>query len=998
MDSIFLRAVAAVMLPLISGTAAAENAITPPATWSFESGMDGFSIINADPSTATFEYSGWRKCIEYSVTYGEDTDDYFLLPMMTLKSGVMYQVTYSAYASWYRFDWNPALTWMIGTEPETDKLAETVVSTVAFESSYEPGTFTFSFSVSHDGDYYIASRLTADEAQGSGSFYISRISIDGGMPTNAPEPPQLDVTPMIREGSLAMDVSLALPDKRLDGSMITGMIEYSVCNETGRFNRSGSGNPGDVITLTDTECSSEGETYTAFAISEGNPGKVAAVTCIPEFDRPLAPANLHVVPAQYEVEISWDPVVAGASGGLFIPSDVVYTVQRSDRAVIAERTNSTCVIDTPPFPTSGQTAFSYTVTAYNNAASYIGASSESQICIIGSPYSDSFTESFAGGKVATTAWTYGPDNALNSAWQPTTASYSSPYCNGDADGDGGFLIYNPSYYDGTVYYSPVIELPAAESPTLELCIFRYSAVPDTPLVKLYIIQGCTKIPVSDGELSFSSDADYWDRIILQLPAQTSESPFRILFEGMKPNGKTYKALIDTIKVYDRPSCDASVSDIHVPDRLMPGDSVSINVEAYNNGYSNLDDVQVLLDVDGKSFASPSFSMLPGEACGQTFNIHITPFMAGTESLVSATVIAPGDVKESNNTKIVRIPILEHHLPVSTVVKAEHKEEGTSIIWTAPIIDEAPYSEDVTESFEDWTVGSADPCKGWIFIDADKNDKNGLAGINAGMQYAFFIADKFSTSSMASIETPDGKNAIVTTRNADWSVTDSWLVSPPFDPGHEVSFMASGIGFRGLDTAAFEVGYFPADKTDPEGFVKVQDVETNGYSWESVSLTFPEEATRFAIHAADVQTNAYAFDLFKFHAIVDIPELIGYNLWRNGECIASLEADELSFIDHGVDRTRDNVYHISCVYTPSREAMEPRGFTLKAEAPADAESVLAPDVEYSLRGRILTSSMPFDIFNIDGVRIGRVEPESEQLLQQGIYILQSKSSIHKLIVE
>lgn len=295
-------------------------------------------------------------------------------------------------------------------------------------------------------------------------------------------------------------------------------------------------------------------------------------------------------------------------------------------------------------------------------------------------------------------------------------------------------------------------------------------------------------------------------------------------------------------------------------------------------------------------------------------------------------------------------------------------------------------------------GSTDPRNGWIFIDADKKKKNGLAGINTDKQYAFFVADKFSTSSVASIEAPDGMNVIVTTGNADGSASDAWLVSPPFDPGHEVSFSASGIGFRGLDTATFETGYFTADKTDPTDFVKLEDVETNGYSWEIITMTFPEEATRFAIHATDVRAYAYAFDMFKFHAVAETPELIRYNLWRNSVCIASSEADTLSFTDQDIDRTQDNTYHISCVYTPSREVLDYDGFILKAETPANAECVLAPESGFCLNGRVIKSSMPFDIFNIEGIYIGRIEPGSELHLQKGAYILQGRSSIHKLIVK
>lgn len=987
---------ALLMLSLFRIPAYATDALTPPASWSFATGLDGCSIINADPTTSTFEHGEWRKNIAYSCSYGEVTDDYLTLPALSLKSGHIYEISYSAYASWYRFDWNPTLNWAIGKS--ADNLDTPLTEPKLFESSYDPEACSFTFSVAEDGDYIIGAHLTADESQGSGSFYISGISIDAGTTGKAPSAPELVVTPAISNGALVMNLSLTMPSTLLDGTPIEGSMNYTVSNKDGRFNMTGTAGVSETVTLTDAGCNAKGETYIAYVTTGDGAGKETSINCTPVFDRPAAPESVTASRDGDAVSISWDAVIKGENNGLFIPSDVVYTVQRSDRTIIANKIPGTSVTDTPPMPESGQAAYYYTVTAYKDASTYTGNSTDSNELIVGNPYSGQFTESFASGKTATGVWSFGPAEATSSAWQSTTSNYSSPYCNQAADNDGGFLLFNPSYYDGTDYYSPIIELPQAENPTLELSIFAYTAAPETALVKLYLVQEGVSTPIENGELIFNAENDHWENLVLSLPATASDSPFRILFEGIKPDGKSYKAIIDAVRVYDLPSCDASITGLIIPDKLMPGDTASIPVTVANEGATPLTDVTLTLNVAGETMTLPPFALPVRESESKVFQTYISPFMTASQCVISATVSAAGDVKDSNDTATITANIGEHSLPVATAISATHAEGGAAITWAAPEVDDTPASEEVTESFENWTIGSTEPMNGWIFIDADKKEKNGLAGINVDKEFAFFVAEKFSTSSASTIEAADGNNALVTTRNADYSATDSWLISPVFDPTEPVSFMATAFGFRGYDTASFEVGYLPADTTDASEFIKTQDISTNGYDWEVVNLMFPDEAARFVIHTADVQTNAYAFDRFLYHATPEIPVLNAYNIWRNGVHVASVSPEITSYLDTEYDKTINNKYHISCIYEPSRETMDMNGLELNAwDSSGIKESETDRDI-FTMIGKELKSIKPLQIFNAEGIFISTLKPGDATELETGIYIIKLQDKAIKLHVK
>ena len=241
-----------------------------------------------------------------------------------------------------------------------------------------------------------------------------------------------------------------------------------------------------------------------------------------------------------------------------------------------------------------------------------------------------------------------------------------------------------------------------------------------------------------------------------------------------------------------------------------------------------------------------------------------------------------------------------------------------------------------------------PRKDWIFIDADGRDKFGLAGINEDKKFAFFVTDKFS--SYYSFDMAEGEKALVTTKNADYSTTDSWLISPVIDPSHAVSFKAAGIASRSYTSVSFELGWLPESSTDPRDFVKLTDIHTDGYDWEEISRTFPPEASRFAIHVYDLQENACAFDQFNFHTVPEIPVLRELRVYRNGEKTASLQPDNISWVDSDADPSIDNHYHVSCLYSPSREVMNPDGFMLYRTIPSQLACIQQTD-SFSISGII-----------------------------------------------
>ncbi len=989
---------------IISGqhfAATTAEPANPPVSWDFQTAPDDITIVNNEDGTPTFEYVSWKRCMGYDASYGDSAvSDMIVLPPIALAAGKNYELTYSANASWYRFDWDPTLKWEIARTDDANAARTDLGEAVTFTSSYDAESHSLNFSVSEDGIYTIDALFTAGEAQGSGSFYIYSINIGAGVSANAPAEPVLTVTPSISQGALQMNISLIAPAKTIGGADLSGKLNYKISNADGRYDVTGEIMPGESIDLTDNACNPSGETYTAFVFTSEETGKSVSATCTPEYDRPSAPQNVKISQeGKSTVTVEWDPVTTGATGGLFNPATVVYSVMRSDRTYVATKISETSITDTPELPEQGQAAFSYTVYAYPDSQSYYSASTETEEIILGDAYRGGLAESFDNGDSTTSIWSFGPAGASNSAWSPSTSSYSNPSCHDDSDSTGGFLLFNPSYTDGIEYLSPVIDMSGSTNPHLSLDVYRYSAAPDATLVTLWAEADGTRTPVENGEINFHADADGWTSLDFLLPDAVKTGTFRILFAGNKVDGVAYKAIVDNIVIRDIKATDAALESVSIAKESMPGQTIDVTAKVCNQGALPLDNVCVAVEMDSEEAArSEYFSLQPGEKKELTLSIYITPFMAEAEHGMTVKVNAEGDLDETNNSISENISVGSHSLNCGSIVSAEHTKDGAVIRWAAPETDDQPAAVPVSESFESWTVGDTSARDGWIFVDADGKAKYGLAGVNEDKEYAFFVADKFSSSAVATLTAADGEKALVTSRAADYSSTDVWLISPEIGAGSEVSFQATGLGFRGAAATSFEFGYLPAGSENSADFVKISDMETSGYSWETFTETMPAEASRFAIHVADVSDYGAAFDDFNFVKLTVPPTLKNFRIWRDRKPVATLNAEESEWTDATVDPKTDHRYHLSCIYDPDKEVVEPEGMLLAAYDPTLGVDNMESEEGWRIDNNIITARVNLEIYDLSGVRIATAKASESILLLPGSYIIKAAEKHTKLIVK
>lgn len=991
--TIGLLAMASIMLFQSQTVKAAE---TIPVTFSFSSDLEGCTIINPNPSSVEFEWNRWDK-LKYDGGYGDTADDWVVTPALSLDAGKIYELSYTASAYWNRIEWNPTVTWMIGFAPNAEDLNAEIQPSLSLESNYNDFTKTFSFSVQTSGEYYIGMHLQADELDGAAEFCLKEIDIKEGLAPTIPSAPELTAKPFIEDGILKVSLTLTAPSSTLGGDELSGEMTYTIVASGDRQVATGTVEAGAEIAIIDTECNSAYETYTATVTNTGGTSKGTEVYVSIKYDTPAAPANVKVEVAGDLATISWDAVTEGKNGGLFNPATVVYSVQRADRTYVVTKTSECSVTDQLSIPDEGQMGVAYTVQAYSNPDAYSSSDTKSEPVVIGNPYTGSFAESFAGGKTATTLWNFVPDTEAH-AWKPVTSCYSNPSCEEGQDSDGGFLQYTTaSYYRDRNYLSPVIDMSGAQNPVIEFYIYRYSSSPQDPMVNVSLLYGEKEVELTGGQLSFKaeSESDGWQLVRLAIPSEV-EGAFRIHFEGLTPVTSMCYALIDNLKVRDLPAKNITIDALTAPKSALPGDTSVVEATISNTGADALTGVEVVLSYDGVTLESQPLELASGEKKVVPFNVYVSPFMTDSDVKFEATVNVAGDKNPDDNSAETEMKVGAHYLPTASSLSASHSDQGVNISWMNPEISDTPTTENVNESFEDRTVGDMSAGDGWIYLDVDGGDRAGLAGVNSGKKYAFFVTDKF-TSSDSSVEAEDGEKALVATRNSDWSDVDVWLISPEIDPSVPVSFYAAGIGGSGFGDANIEVGYLVGNSTDVADFVKKEEVNLDRrMEWEKIELNLPADATRFAIHVTYINNNGVAFDDFSFGALTAAPELMGHKIWRNNSLIATLAPEAVSHLDTEADRTQTNTYHISSLYAPSREVLAPENFVLDSGLATGIEETDS-DNSFVISGNTLTVFADCEVYTLQGQRKATLKAGCTIVLESGVYMIVGSVDPIKVII-
>lgn len=883
-----------------------EN-VTPPYTQDFYASADfnTMTIVDANEDGNTWTRAS-NDPVSYSpaARYSGNTnaaDEWMISPALELKAGYIYKFSMRAVGS---AAYTNNLEVFVGNAASADALTTSVASAVL--TARANTTLTGEIAIETDGVYYLGVHLTADANQSM--VYIDDIKVEAGFMSAAPAAATSFVaTPAIEDGKAVMKLSFVAPSKTNGGADLTEITGVKVFRGTTLIGELGTQTPGATIEFTDKTPALYNNAYKVVFVNSVGEGSEASTNGYLSYSTPAAPTNVVLTAENGTQAITWNAVTTAAStNGVFIAENVTYTVTRSDKVEIAKGVKECTVTDTYAKDGEGQDLIYYTVVAVNEGGS--SSVAESNKILVGNPYTGEFAESFANYKYTTNTWQVVDGSGTN--WQIKTSSFYNPAINADQDGNNGFVGFS-SYTTGMEQrlVSPIINVSEMQNPRLSFYLYHAATTYTDMVVPELLING-EYVALSKG-ITVNGSVEGWTKYNFDLTDEQTAGDLQLSFKGVAGGG--YLIAIDNITIKDALAHNLAVTAVTAPANLGVGKEASIVVSLKNTGVNVATDYKVVLSCDGEVITEANGVEIASEATAEVeFAFIANPFTAETELNFTAEVVYAADLNDADNTASISVPVLGNELPTPTNLEATENQNSITLQWTAPVVPKVEVKPAMTESFEEWIVGSTEAMNDWTFVDGD-----GAATYN----YAYFEAATpmaFMTSSSTNVTPLTGSKYLVSIRNNSYrDYRNDWAISPQVVGGQTISFSVCQYGGWGAYGTTFEVCYSTTDN-NVESFVVLEKVVDKSSSWKQYSFTLPENATYFAIHVTDdgsSTSTAMAIDDITFQP--GSIQLVhnGYKVYRDEQLIATInDKATANYVDNNIkDEAAQYDYAVSALY-------------------------------------------------------------------------------------
>lgn len=914
-----------VLAALLTGSAAIPvSAAALPYTQEFASGLGDIKALNAETGSPTFSYTSWNGYnygggVAYAGSATYAIDDCLATPALALEAGKVYTVSIMYKNGAYGMTHNLEIVGGKTLEAMTDKLV--AASPIAYGYSFS--TFTGRFEAKETGDYYIGVRLTG--VAGTGSVYMDNFTVSVGVSAKAPsEVTALTATPAVENGKFIVNLGCKMPTLNCGGSAITetmsikavradGVVVYETTDLAA----------GADVTFKDIAPLSTATSYTVTVANASGISPETKVNVNPVFSAPKAVTGLAVAKSGADVTLTWNPVTEAADlNGIFIPAEVVYTVQRnvgSNKTVVKENLKETTFIDNVPVPAAGQSAVSYTVTAsYNKRSS---AAAVSDIVMVGNPYSGEYAESFANYSYQTNTWTV--QNNEQNIWIPKSSSWA-PSCD-PQDKDMGFLTCQNTKSTSVWIASPVINVSGMKNPRLDFYVFQDNSLTYTNSIQTKFRVGGKDIAVGT-PIAVNGGAKGWNKFSFYVPAEAKNADFSVVFEGLP--GDYACVCIDNITIKDILDFNLSMELFETGGKAKLGDKAILSATVMNKGSKTAAQYAVEFFLDAQSLGQVNAENLLSETSTVvSMPFEVIPNMAGKVLNFSAEIVYAGDEVTSDNRLDATLEVGTNDYPVPTNLGAAIGSTGNSVelAWTRPAVSTELVQTPVNEDFETWTSGSITPEKGWIYVDADNVPAFGINGVNSSAPMVALVAENVSYYTAHS----GTKMLAVSRPNLYADKPDEWIISPEVIGGQTIKFFAASYSRWGSPyyEDEFTVCYSTGG-TAPADFVAIGAVnKIKNTNWTEYTVTLPVDATRFALHVTNIGNDGILFDDISFVQGTKPLELRGYNVYRDGKKLATVDALTTNFSDVTVVLETNYQYTVSAVYDRG-ESLESAPVALK----------------------------------------------------------------------
>lgn len=948
-----------------------------------DGGFAKYLVVDANNDGTTWKESG--KSARYDYSAFNDADDWLMTPPLKLDADHVYELSYAVSGNPYYVE-RYAVAFGQGEDPTT---YTTLLEPTDIAAGTDGQTVRLNFRPAQSGTFRMA--FHALSAAGHYTFSIDDVDLQATGTVSSPDSVTTLKVEAAAAGAPQAKVSFNAPTKTIEGQPLSSLTKIVVSRGNEEVYTFDAPAPGAALSFTDDAATQGFTTYSVAPYNESGKGYTASQTVYVGTDTPQAPASVTLEDnLDGTASLAWQaPADKGANGGYVNAADLTYTVYAITSVGYLEPlfeglTTTSCTI--PDVATTGsQSMLRYTVRAFNGDLKSEYAVSNT--LVVGANYDLPFSDSFANG-TTDKYWSVSStgDNTFSIVADPT------------ADNDNGAAQFTAAQAgDASTLSSGKIALKGAQKPSLS---FSYYAVPgaDVKLTAALKFDGkqTTPVTVSDIDYSTLTGEAGWRQVSVDLSEAAADHTYgQLLFTATVNDGSTPVGL-DAFSVSEQVEHNLAIAWTDVPATVKAGNDLTVKATVANNGSLKADGYKVALYVNDQRAAEQAGTPLePGAKA--TFDLTYTVKPDAPEQLtVYAVAEYDADESPANNTTDERtVQVKQSTYPAVTDLAATAGADGVKLTWSRPATDGGL----VTEGFENYEPLSITDFGDWTAIDGDGQVCYGINGAELshdGEPRAFQIYNTTGIDALSgeAYQPYEGKQALIAF-SATQGASDDWLISTPLSgKAFDVTLMANAWS---VDYAneTFEILYSTTGNA-PADFKVAQQFEVTTTGWNKYTASIPEGAKYFALHYTTTDGFLLMFDNLTYEG--SGYELTGYNVYRDGEKIATASADATSFTDETAQAASSYTYHISAVYTVGESAL-----SNAASVTTGIEQVESGAVKvYGLKGAVAVDgarNLSVQVYGADGRLLLTALPASDHFvatLPAGTYVVKVANTIYKVM--
>lgn len=473
--------------------------------------------------------------------------------------------------------------------------------------------------------------------------------------------------------------------------------------------------------------------------------------------------------------------------------------------------------------------------------------------------------------------------------------------------------------------------------------------------------------------------------------------------------------IDAITVKEDYEYNLTARTLTAPQRMMVGENAKITFTVENTGRKTAKDFTVELYRDDKLEQTlEGVTTLPDKSRDYIFEVSPRNIWNDVVNW-TARVVWSSDLYEADNTTAVKeSKITRPNYPAINDLSGELTDSHeVNLSWSEPTVGSAG-GERTLDDVESYKAFSIDGFGDWTVRDDDKATTYGISGPSGAMQYenaGMPMSFMAFNPVVLGIPTIDGSGAdtgwmphsdeqVFASFGSTSGKNDDWLISPLL-PGiaQEVSFWVKSVtdqyGFE-----KYEV-YYSTTGIEKADFIRIGDMRSAPVQWVEEKVQLPEDTRYFAIRCVSEDAYIFMVDDISFYASASYTgelSLVGYNVYRNDECLTSEPIMEQEYTDTPAEGSKYR-YAVTVVYDKGESAYSNVvniNLVGVEDINADGVNVVASKGKVTITG---AEGRQIRIFTIDGKTVTSftATDSDEVYLTPAVYIVQVDDKAVKLQV-